>query len=295
MTHCSYALYNWKYIDPSKALSMDNMDVTLMMTGSLSEKGFIKTHIIIELEFGKTGLLAIIDGQKAVNNADKAGVIEALKSITATITRLIAVLLKINDVVDPYEFYHNVRKYLSGWNGNPILPHGLIYEGVSETPLKYSGGSAAESGIFQVLDAVLGVIHLKDADNCAEDIFLKRMRNYMLPKHRAFIEAVEQGPSIRNFVQTSGDLQLLAEYNECVEKLKDFRSTHLQIVARYILIPGNKEKSNKQLGMAMRGAGGSYLMRFLKQVRKETGEAVICNNNNNNNLMEEMEATKCSS
>ena len=33
------------------------MDVTLMMTGSLSEKGFIKTHIIIELEFGKTGLL----------------------------------------------------------------------------------------------------------------------------------------------------------------------------------------------------------------------------------------------
>lgn len=37
-------------------------------------------------------------------------------------------------------------------------------------------------------------------------------------------------------VQTSGDLQLLAEYNECVEKLKDFRSTHLQIVARLALL-----------------------------------------------------------
>jgi len=37
-------------------------------------------------------------------------------------------------------------------------------------------------------------------------------------------------------------------------------------------------------------------MRFLKQVRKEIGEAVISNNKNNNNiLMEEMEATKCSS
>ena len=36
-------------------------------------------------------------------------------------------------------------------------------------------------------------------------------------------------------------------------------------------------------------------MRFLKQVRKETGEAVICKNNNNKISMEEMEGTKCSS
>jgi len=42
-------------------------------------------------------------------------------------------------------------------------------------------------------------LHFIYLDSCAEDIFLKRMRNYMLPKHRAFIEAVEQGPSIRNF------------------------------------------------------------------------------------------------
>jgi len=33
---------------------------------------------------------------QSVKNADKAGVMEALKSITATITRLIAVLLQIN-------------------------------------------------------------------------------------------------------------------------------------------------------------------------------------------------------
>lgn len=33
---------------------------------------------------------------QSVKNADKAGVMEALKSIKATITRLIAVLLQIN-------------------------------------------------------------------------------------------------------------------------------------------------------------------------------------------------------
>jgi len=31
------------------------------------------------------------------------------------------------------------------------------------------------------------------------DQFLHRMRYYMPPKHRAFIEAVANGPSIRNF------------------------------------------------------------------------------------------------
>ncbi|XP_015768265.1 PREDICTED: indoleamine 2,3-dioxygenase 2-like [Acropora digitifera] len=200
ITHCSFALYNWKYIDPSKPLSMDNMEVAVMMTGSSTEKGFIKIPIVMELEFGRKGLHAIIDGQKSVKNAgDTAGVMEALKLIKATVTRLTEILLQTNDVVDPNEFYHNLRKYFSGWDGNPNLPHGLIYEGVSETPLKYSGGSTAESAIFQVLDAALGVTHVKNADSKAEDSFLKRMRYYMPPKHRAFIEAVEQGPSIRNF------------------------------------------------------------------------------------------------
>ncbi|XP_067044904.1 indoleamine 2,3-dioxygenase 2-like isoform X1 [Acropora muricata] len=286
ITHCSFALYNWKYIDPSKLLSMDNIDVAIMMTGSSSEEGFVKIPILMELEFGRNGLHAITDGQKSVKNADKAGVMEALKLMKATVTRLTEILLQTNDVVDPNEFYHNLRKYLSGWDGNPSLPYGLIYEGVSETPLKYSGGSAAESAIFQVLDAALGVTHVKDADSKAEDSFLNRMRYYMPPKHRAFIEAVEQGPSIRNFALTRGDPQLLQEYNECVKKLKDFRSSHLQIVARYIVVPGNRGKSNNQLGMAMRGTGGSDLMSFLKQVRKETGEAVICNDNNNMSVKE---------
>ena len=35
------------------------------------------------------------------------------------------------------------------WNGNPILPHGLIYEGVSETPLKVSVVHTAQWNISE--------------------------------------------------------------------------------------------------------------------------------------------------
>ncbi|XP_068760536.1 indoleamine 2,3-dioxygenase 2-like [Montipora capricornis] len=275
ITHCSYMLYNWKCIDPSQPLSMKNMDLAIMITGSSTEKGFVKIPILIELEFGR-GLHAVIDGQKSVKNSDRVGLMKALKSIKTTIIKLTAIFLQTNDVVDPDEFYQNLRPYLSGWNGNPTLPDGLLYEGVSKTPLKYSGGSAAQSSVFQVLDAALGVIH---ADSSSVGNFLERMRYYMPPKHRAFIEAVGQGPSIRHFALTSGNIQLLEEYNQCVENLKDFRSAHLQIVARYVVIPGNKEKEKKQFGMAIHGTGGSDIMPFLKQARNETGGALICNNN----------------
>jgi len=79
----------------------------------------------------------------------------------------------------------------------------------------------------------------------------------MPPKHRAFIEAVSNGPSIRNFALTSGDPVLVEEYNNCVEKLKEFRNVHLQVVARYIMIPANRGKDSKERGMALKGTGGS--------------------------------------
>ena len=59
--------------------------------------------------------------------------------------------------------------------------------------------------MFFSLTMCCHILHLPDKnlfcfiDSKAEDSFLNRMRYYMPPKHRAFIEAVEQGPSIRNF------------------------------------------------------------------------------------------------
>lgn len=59
--------------------------------------------------------------------------------------------------------------------------------------------------MFFSLTMCCHMLHLPDKnlfcfiDSKAEDSFLNRMRYYMPPKHRAFIEAVEQGPSIRNF------------------------------------------------------------------------------------------------
>ncbi|XP_020627936.1 indoleamine 2,3-dioxygenase 2-like [Orbicella faveolata] len=244
ITHCSYALYNWRYIDPNRPRNMDNLEISVKMTGSWTEDGFVKVPLQVELDFGK-GYHSIIEGQESVVNGDSTGVLKALMSLGETIVKLKTSFLRIYDVCDPDEFYHSLRPFLAGWYGNPVLPDGLVYEGVSETPLQYSGGSAAESSVFQVLDAALGILHSKDTDG---DQFLHRMRYYMPPKHRAFIEAVSNGPSIRNF-------------------------------GEYIMIPANRGKDSKERGMALKGTGGSGIISFLKQVRNETASAISSNNN----------------
>ncbi|KAJ7371090.1 Indoleamine 2,3-dioxygenase 2 [Desmophyllum pertusum] len=209
------------------------------------------------------------------------GVAKILPKCLAVPWVAVAKHLDIPPVITHYSYTLYNWRYVdpSRWHGNPVLPDGLIYEGVSERPLQYSGGSAAQSSVFQVLDAALGVFHPKDTDSCSGGKFLERMQYYMPPKHRAFIKAVSNGPSIRNFVLTSGDPRLVEEYNHCVKKLKDFRNVHLQVVARYIMIPANRDKENNKQGMALRGTGGSGLMSFLKQIRNETASTVSYNNN----------------
>lgn len=277
ITHSTFQLYNWRYIDSKRPFSMDNLEISVMITGSKTEVGFVSIPLQLEADFGK-GCYSIPNGQKAVVNNDREGVLKALISLKETIVQLKKSFLRIYDVCDPEEFYNGLRIYLSGWLNNPALPDGLIYEGVNEMPLQYSGGSAAESSIFHTLDAALGVLHSK-TESSSGGQFLEKMRYYMPPKHRAFIEAVANGPSIRNYVLASGDPDLNRAYDLCVEKLTDFRNVHLQVVARYIIIPSNREKESKHKGKALIGTGGSDLMSFLKQIRNETASTASCNNN----------------
>lgn len=45
------------------------------------------------------------------------------------------------------------------WKDNPSMPEGLVYEGVQEKPMEFSGGSAAQSSILHCFDELLGVQH----------------------------------------------------------------------------------------------------------------------------------------
>lgn len=51
---------------------------------------------------------------------------------------------------------------MSGWRGNPALPAGLVYEGVSDVPVQLYGETGAQSSIVPAFDAALGITHQQD-------------------------------------------------------------------------------------------------------------------------------------
>jgi indoleamine 2,3-dioxygenase len=158
---------------------------------------------------------------------------------------------------DPHIFYLRIRPFLAGWERT-----GIVYEGVSETPLKLNGGSAAQSSLIQAFDAGLGIEHLHPETRP----FLTLMRDYMPPLHRRFVEELAAGASLYDYVQRhQQETPALAQaFNACIDALDNIRKAHMQIAVRYIL---HQSPEGEKGGL---GTGGTSFVPFLSRARKET-------------------------
>lgn len=110
-----------------------------------------------------------------------------LRKIATAIKDMCSSLMAMREGCHPFIFYHRVRPFLSGWKHNPTLPHGIIYEGVSNTRYQCYGGSAAQSSLIPLLDIGLGISH----DSIRSKDFLLAMRDYMVKSHREFLTYLE--------------------------------------------------------------------------------------------------------
>ncbi|XP_065375198.1 indoleamine 2,3-dioxygenase 2 isoform X7 [Macaca fascicularis] len=223
------------------------------------------------------GNWALVQAVNAILQPNQEALLQALQRLRLSIQDITKTLGQMHNHVDPDIFYSVIRIFLSGWKDNPAMPAGLMYEGVSKEPLKYSGGSAAQSTVLHAFDEFLGIRHSKESAD-----FLYRMRDYMPPSHKAFIEDIHSAPSLRDYVLSSGQDHLLTAYNQCVQALVDLRSYHITMVTRYLITAAAKAKRGKPnhlpgppQALEDRGTGGTAVMSFLKSVRDKTLESIL--------------------
>ncbi|XP_062855390.1 indoleamine 2,3-dioxygenase 1 isoform X2 [Trichomycterus rosablanca] len=274
-THADGVLANWRKKDPH-----GNLELLFSLPGGESVRGFFLVTLLVEVA-AVPALKAIPEVIEGVCSGDVPMVSRALDVISQAIKDMKEALQLMHVYVDPFVFYGIVRIFLSGWKDNLSMPEGLVYEGVQDEPMEFSGGSAAQSSLLHCFDELLGVKHEEKSA-----AFLTRMRDYMPPSHRRFIKDISQAPSLRVFIQKQDDKHLTEAFECCLAQLVALRSYHITVVSRFITVPASKAKqlrsegpesseernlvSNAPVALEERGTGGSGIMSFLKSVRDQT-------------------------
>jgi len=276
LSYASYALDNWRRLDPSKPIALDNIVLLQNFLGGLDEEWFVVVHIQIERQAG-SGLAGLFQAMQAAALDREAEVVNGLQALASAQTEMRDTLLRMKERCDPYVYYTRVRPYIHGWKNSPTLPEGLRYGGVSayaDRPQAFRGETGAQSSIVPCLDAGLGIAHAPDPLT----VYLREMRDYMPPRHRAFLENLEQAvddrgrPLLAAYVRErkAKSPDLWTAYSSCVTLLVQFREIHIGYADSYI----HRQHQSYVSNPTAVGTGGTPFMAYLQKHLDETRHAI---------------------
>lgn len=277
LSYGSYALDNWRRLDRTKPIELGNIVLLQNFLGGQDEEWFVVIHIQIERQAGP-GLAALLRAMSGAAMDREEEVLLGLRGLAAAQTAMRDTLLRMTERCDPYMYYNRVRPYIHGWKNSPSLPNGLLYQGVNAydgQPQQFRGETGAQSSIVPCLDAGLGISHAPDPLT----VYLQEMRDYMPPRHRAFLQALEQAADDLSRPLLSGYVrdrkfrtpELWTAYSACVDLLAQFREIHVGYADGYIHRQHQAHTSNPTAV----GTGGTPFMTYLQKHLDETKQAIV--------------------
>lgn len=253
--YASMTLRNWQLIDANAPLSVDNARTQVQFLGGVDEDWFFIASMGVELA-GAPLLPIVAASDHASRFADDNALVALIGRFVDGMTAVHTALERVRLWCDPHTYYHRVRPFVSGWPAP-----GVIYEGVWSEPRRYLGGSAAQSSLIQLFDALFGIAH---PDSPAGS-YLRTVRDYMPKPQRQFVEDIERTSAVRARAM-SGTPALHAAYNAALNTLEQFRRAHMQLAHDYILRPAGTP------GEAL-GTGGTALTAFLRGAQDSTSSS----------------------
>ncbi|MCB0329893.1 MAG: hypothetical protein KDD70_09520 [Bdellovibrionales bacterium] len=271
LSYASYALHNWRRLETNRTIEVGNIGLLQNFWGGVDEEWFILIHVAIEQAAAPAMIAAHALGE-ALEGGIYADLESHLKAIIESLKCSHAVLNEMTRYCDPYCYFHRVRPFIHGWKNHPVMVNGLLYEGVdrfNNQPQQFRGETGAQSSIIPALDGILKIRHEDDPLRQ----YLIEMKDYMPPRHRAFIDAMEGTPNIRDvLVQRKASFPSEVDaYNEAVTWVEKFRTLHLDFAASYI----NQQAQTSANNPSAVGTGGTPFMKYLKKHRDETSKHLL--------------------
>lgn len=248
LAHASAVLANWRRKDGTGVVSLENIEPLVTFTGTDDEKWFYMITVEIESQAAEAlSAIALALEYCTANNAEY--LLQQLKVVRNSVRLMAATLKRMREGCDPQVFYTRIRPFLSSFENVRYDLGGRI---LTES---WHGGSAAQSAVFQFLDAAFSIEHVEKTSSA----FLGEMRKYMPPKHATLINKMRESTAIRDFC--SGDKTLQFFFDKAVETILEFRTEHFKIAHEYIVAQAKTD---------FKGTGGSDVSFFLKSVRDDT-------------------------
>ncbi|KAF5326962.1 hypothetical protein D9619_004337 [Psilocybe cf. subviscida] len=315
ITYADNVLYNWTMDgSTSSAGSTDDLPTVANVrsmttfTNLVDEEEFYLASARIELR-GVEALDIMDLTLKEVRNVSDDGQASAVKRITTRLLKLSGVIDNLKDLLmdtkrlcDPDRYYNQVRPWLRGEDAFSTPVRTWIFEGIEahpelRRPHELSGPSAGQSSLIHALDVFFGVDHEAESGSTSaarRTSLMTRMREYMPLEQRRFLNQLrETAPSVRQYIVQTRDEGLLAAFNRAVSALKGFRDAHMIIVTLYILGPARRAaalqtrnaglqeqstcNSGNSGGEVVKGTGGTDMVKFLKETRARTTNALLSN------------------
>src|SRR4030081_3601211 len=94
LSYASYALDNWRRLDPAGPIALGNLALLQNFLGGLDEEWFITVHIQIEAQ-AAAALVALTQAQRAVADGDGQAVMAALRVVADALGRMNQTLLRM--------------------------------------------------------------------------------------------------------------------------------------------------------------------------------------------------------
>ncbi|KAI9842555.1 MAG: hypothetical protein M1837_007068 [Sclerophora amabilis] len=182
----SYALFNYRLADPLLGLDYSNLRLIRAFEHGLdpssSEAGFVLVHVEMVKNSGELveGAVHVLE---ACSLCDRTAFDTGMRSVIASMMKVNKVMNVMWTKSKPAD-YTNFRTFIFGITSQAMFPNGVIYEGVSESPLSFRGESGANDSMIPLCDNLLQIA----MPNTPLTEILQDFRSYRPGNHREFLE-----------------------------------------------------------------------------------------------------------
>ena len=108
LSYASYALDNWRRLDRTRPIQLDNIVLLQNFLGGLDEEWFVVVHLQIERQAGP-GLEGLLRAINASSEGKDDEVLLGLRALASAQTAMRDTLLRMKERCDPYVYYTRVR------------------------------------------------------------------------------------------------------------------------------------------------------------------------------------------